>query len=716
MMAHSAALLSVITLIASFVSAQTWTQRFPATSPPPRYRAMMTYDTARGQTILFGGLGSSLTALNDTWVWDGVSWTEKFPLANPSARTFSQLVYDAATQKVLMFGGATCDSLSGCSLGDTWVWDGYNWTQLFPQTSPSVRAGAMMAYDPVRQQIILFGGCCVQNGGDFDDTWAWDGTNWHQLSPPASPPADALMPMFYDSTQRGIIYVYANYFDLETWMWTGNTWVNEESVSPLGAEPSTADDPSHNEAIFFGGLDIYQYLNYTWAWNGSSWILLSPPISPPARFGASMIFDVARGEDVLFGGSGQIGGFLNDTWVWSGYPLTNTPLKGISGASDTKLRPYTIPIFTAFDHSMEDTLNLYHIYGFDGIVEAFTNEYGECTYSPPPPQCPASRDGYYNSGHSAFGVTGHYLGASSDGGILKLQYEGHPGYDFDASCQRNAQGQCIVSTGTNVYAVGAGTISYPTTMVGLGSAPSQYHALELVPDDAPYLRVYYLHLSTYPGTQPFNATDPSPAPGCPSSVTLPLAAGHVGAGCLIAQSGNTAPPPGVGPHLHLEVQRVLPYANLPSYNMLSCQLHPAMMCIPVDPYGSSCGTDPYYRQLQIPNMPLWNFPSYLSANSLCFGTEPLGRWDQQKISLTDVAVSALRIQGITVSGSNSADFTQTNTCAASLNPGQSCQFYVTFSPTAMGDRAAFLTITGSDGAGSQGEVRLVVGLSGIGAN
>ena len=99
-------------------------------------------------------------------------------------------------------------------------------------------------------------------------------------------------------------------------------------------------------------------------------------------------------------------------------------MKGKFDSTDTKLNPYSIPLFAAFDHSMEDTSGLYHIYGYDGIVEAFTNEQGECS---PRPQCAGKTDGYYNSGHTAFGVIGHYLGASKDDGTLKLQYEGHPG-------------------------------------------------------------------------------------------------------------------------------------------------------------------------------------------------------------------------------------------------------------------------------------------------
>lgn len=43
---------------------------YPASSPPARYDAAMTYDPDHRRVIVFGGsAGSAL--LNDTWTWDG---------------------------------------------------------------------------------------------------------------------------------------------------------------------------------------------------------------------------------------------------------------------------------------------------------------------------------------------------------------------------------------------------------------------------------------------------------------------------------------------------------------------------------------------------------------------------------------------------------------------------------------------------------------------
>src|SRR5580658_10471371 len=49
----------------------TWRQLSPATSPSPRRGATMAYDSAQGQVVLFGGIGSSSGFQNDTWTWNG---------------------------------------------------------------------------------------------------------------------------------------------------------------------------------------------------------------------------------------------------------------------------------------------------------------------------------------------------------------------------------------------------------------------------------------------------------------------------------------------------------------------------------------------------------------------------------------------------------------------------------------------------------------------
>jgi hypothetical protein len=67
----------------------------------------------------------------------------------------------------------------------------------------------------------------------------------------------------------------------------------------------------------------------------------------------------------------------------------------------------------------------------------------------------------------------------------------------------------------------------------------------------------------------------------------------------------------------------------------------------------------------------------------------------QSVTLTNAGTATLTISGISISGANSQDFAQTNTCAGTLLMNASCQIKVTFTPSAAGTRAAALTISDS---------------------
>ncbi|MEM7203960.1 MAG: hypothetical protein AAF628_27110 [Planctomycetota bacterium] len=58
-----------------------WTVAAPPTRPPARSVAAMAFDSSRGRTVLFGGLG-----LDDTWEWDGARWTPTAPVDRPARR------------------------------------------------------------------------------------------------------------------------------------------------------------------------------------------------------------------------------------------------------------------------------------------------------------------------------------------------------------------------------------------------------------------------------------------------------------------------------------------------------------------------------------------------------------------------------------------------------------------------------------------------------
>ena len=128
--------------------------------------------------VLFGGV--PVTNGADTWTWDGTDWEHLSPAVSPPARIGAVLAYDAAREQVLLFGGG---GLGMTLIEDTWVWDGTTWTELKPVHSPGPRAGHSLVYDPVRQVVVLAG------GGATPYSWDWDGTDWTPRLPPAVPPS-----------------------------------------------------------------------------------------------------------------------------------------------------------------------------------------------------------------------------------------------------------------------------------------------------------------------------------------------------------------------------------------------------------------------------------------------------------------------------------------------------------------------------------------------
>jgi hypothetical protein len=75
------------------------------------------------------------------------------------------------------------------------------------------------------------------------------------------------------------------------------------------------------------------------------------------------------------------------------------------------------------------------------------------------------------------------------------------------------------------------------------------------------------------------------------------------------------------------------------------------------------------------------------------------------VTLTNTGSVTLNISGITITGTDSGDFVQTNTCDSSVAAGKQCTISVTFQPKAKGTRSAAVSIS-DDGGGSPQKVPL----------
>jgi uncharacterized protein (TIGR03437 family) len=322
--------LLLLYFLAGVASAQTWTQKSPATSPSARQAPVMAYDPVHSQVVLFGGTNSS-GVLNDTWVWDGTTWTQKLPTTSPSARSNGVMVYDAAHSQIVLFGGQGINGPGQPIYNDTWTWDGSTWAQKSPATSPTARSFDAMTYDSVRSQVVLFGGFALPSGdGDVNDTWVWDGTTWTKLSPQTSPPVSDGSQMVFDSALGQAILFEGGgaVFYNDVWAWDGTTWTKK---SPASSPPgrtglSLGYDTAHNQVLMFGGTNASPArFGDTWIWDGTLWMQQTPTTSPSARAFAAMAYDSVHSQIVMFGGVTTGSTTVNDTWVWTGASTAAVP-------------------------------------------------------------------------------------------------------------------------------------------------------------------------------------------------------------------------------------------------------------------------------------------------------------------------------------------------------------------------------------------------------
>lgn len=183
----------------------TWSHVTTTGSPGPRTNYAMAYDAARDRIVLHGGIQSIRQA--DTWTFDWTTrtWTQ-VASGHPLNRSNHSLAYDEAHEQVVMFGG----DCGGCGnppgpLDETWLWNGRAWTRARPTHSPPARQWASMAWDPVRERIVLYGG---SDGTTWlSDTWEWDGTDWTRRTPASVPPAlvGARNGLVYDPSTAGLL-------------------------------------------------------------------------------------------------------------------------------------------------------------------------------------------------------------------------------------------------------------------------------------------------------------------------------------------------------------------------------------------------------------------------------------------------------------------------------------------------------------------------------
>jgi hypothetical protein len=207
-------------------------------------------------------------------------------------------------------------------LGDTWTFDGTDWTQQAPATSPAPRSGAAMAFDAGLGVTMLFGG--VVAGGSFgrpdNETWVFDGTSWTQLGPATNPPAMTAPALAFDARRGRMVLcgTDANLQTFSTWEWDGVDWAPmAPAMVPPARSTGLCYDSLRGKVVLFSGQRLPSPLRDTWEWDGVDWRQRFTPNAPPLRAHHALVYDERRYRCVTFGGFTQPFTSRDDTWEYT---------------------------------------------------------------------------------------------------------------------------------------------------------------------------------------------------------------------------------------------------------------------------------------------------------------------------------------------------------------------------------------------------------------
>ena len=97
-------------------------------------------------------------------------------------------------------------------------------------------------------------------------------------------------------------------------------WTNiNPPVAPAAAyDAAMVYDVARGKTILYGGYDGFTSYMDTWEWDGTNWTQVITAANPGDRDSQGMCYDLARGKTVFFGGWDTAGTLYNDTWEYDG--------------------------------------------------------------------------------------------------------------------------------------------------------------------------------------------------------------------------------------------------------------------------------------------------------------------------------------------------------------------------------------------------------------
>jgi hypothetical protein len=261
---------------------------FAIGDPSARIRPGLVYDSTRNTVVMFGGslalTGSKATS--ETWEYDGDTWRFR-SLEGPPRTLRPAMAFDQTRNLTIVFGGFSWSTNPetpevATESDQMWAWNGQAWTQI-PRTGtwPSARQSAALAFDPLRQKLVLFGG--IRGASQLQDLWEWDGTQWQEIVG-NTPTISGAANFAWDPSRQALIALGAP-GSLGTWAWNGTAWtriVQSAVGGGAGRAPLLAFSDERGSVI---ALSQNSPAATAFELVGSTWVPLNTAGLPPHTFG-----------------------------------------------------------------------------------------------------------------------------------------------------------------------------------------------------------------------------------------------------------------------------------------------------------------------------------------------------------------------------------------------------------------------------------------------
>jgi N-acetylneuraminic acid mutarotase len=316
-------------------ASKTWEQLQPQGAiPPVRNVHGTTWDSQRELMWIFGGKSGNFDeGLNDLWKYDPAAnrW-EQIPRSDPwpPPRQDLSLLFIPLDGKLYMHGGWTASDHGANFFNDLWQFDPdtATWQEMSAPEQNRMRHAAV--WDPIREQMLIFGGCCGPKLW-FNDVWGYDPRrdDWVEYKASGELPSARQRFGYTWDPIRGQMLIFGGisycFFQNDLWGFdpAAKRWYRyyaDDADSFVREGHSLMIDEERNRLILFGGCDGGSLSNEIWTYDlnaSTGWQLeaVNGSSPPDPRTDHTAVYDATNDRLYILGGQSEEG-VVNDLWSY----------------------------------------------------------------------------------------------------------------------------------------------------------------------------------------------------------------------------------------------------------------------------------------------------------------------------------------------------------------------------------------------------------------